>query len=94
MVRRSRLDIYFDILQVMDSGTDKPTRIMYKTNLSWGILQNFFEALIDSGFIKKEIRKMNLRYYITDKGKNALSYHLRSLEGLVKDSFQTAVHNF
>ena len=84
MVRRSRLEIYFDILEVISRGTNKPTRIMYKTNLSWITLQDMFKILIEGSFIKEEKEKNSLRYYINEKGKNALSYHLKSLEGLVK----------
>ncbi len=82
MVRRSRLDIYFDVLDVIDKGTKKPTRIMYETNLGWTSLCNVFETLINSDFIREEKWKNSKRYYITEKGKNALSYHLKSLEGL------------
>jgi len=82
MVRRSRLEIYFDILDVIDRGIDKPTRIMYKTNLSWNSLQDIFATLLKGEFIREEIAKNSKRYYITDKGKRALYYHLKSLEGL------------
>ena len=82
MVRRSRFEIYFDVLKEIDNGTDKPTRIMYKTNLSWTSLLSVFDALINSDFIRKEKKNSSKRYYITDKGRNALSYHLKSLEGL------------
>lgn len=83
MVRRSRLEIYFDVLKAIDNGTDKPTRIMYETNLSWTSVCSVFDALLSSDFIRMEKKKASTRYYITKKGKNALSYHLRSLEGLL-----------
>ena len=57
MVRRSRLEIYFDVLDVNDKGTAKPTRIMYETNLSWTSLCNVFETLINSDFIREQKRK-------------------------------------
>jgi len=84
MVRRSRLEIYFDILDVISRGVTKPTRIMYKTNLSWVVLQEMFVTLIDGGFIKEEKEKGYERYYITEKGKNAFSYHMKSMDGLVE----------
>lgn len=84
MVRRSRLEIYFDILDVINRGINKPTQIMYLTNLSWTVLQDMFETLTNGGFIREDVKKNSKRYYVTDKGKNALSYHLRSLDGLVK----------
>jgi predicted transcriptional regulator len=84
MVRRSRLEIFFDVLAVIDRGVTKPTRIMYKTNLAWTSLQEVFETLIDGGFIQQEAFKNSKRYSITDKGRSALSYHLQSLDGLVQ----------
>jgi predicted transcriptional regulator len=84
MVRRSRLEIFFDVLAVIDRGVSKPTRIMYKTNLSWTSLQEVFETLITGGFVLEEEHKNSKRYSVTDKGRNALSYHLQSLEGLVQ----------
>ena len=88
MVRRSRLELYFDILQIIGSGVDKPTRIMYKSNSSWTVLHDILETLENGGFIKEEIYKKRLSYAITDKGKNALSYHLRSLE-IFNDTIKT-----
>ena len=84
MYRRSRLDIYFDILEVIQRGIQRPTRIMYKTNLSWTTLQEMFNTLIERGFILIEIDGKMKRYSITEKGKRAFSYHQKSLEGLIK----------
>jgi predicted transcriptional regulator len=84
MVRRSRLEIYFDVLKALDKGIYKPTRLMYKANLSWSSLQDTFETLLDGGFMAVELNKKSKRYCITDKGRRALSYHVRSLDGLVK----------
>ncbi len=84
MDRRSRLEIYFDILKVIGRGVDKPTQIMYKANLSWETMQDIFETLIKSGFIQEEIMMNSKRYKVTDKGKGALSYYLKSLDGLVE----------
>ena len=84
MVRRSRLEIYFDVLKVIDKGTDKPTRIMYETNLSWTSLCSVFDTLINSDFIREEKRKSSKRYHITEKGRNALSHHTKSVEGFIQ----------
>ncbi len=84
MVRRSRLEIYFDVLKALDRGVDKPTRLMYRANLSWSSLQETFETLLDGGFMAVEKTKKTKRYRITDKGRRALSYHMQSLDGLVK----------
>lgn len=84
MVRRSRLEIFFDVLAVIERGVSKPTRIMYKTNLSWTSMHDIFETLIEGGFILEEQVGTAKRYFIAEKGQNALAYHLRSLEGLVQ----------
>jgi predicted transcriptional regulator len=83
MVRRSRLEIYFDVLKVINNGVVKPTRIMYKTNLSWFSLQKVFDSMIDGGFIREERFKKSKRYFITEKGRRALSYYTRSLNELL-----------
>ena len=83
MVRRSQLEISFEILDVIHRGTHKPTRIMYGTNLSWIRLTETIKTLIEGGFLREEHESNSSRYYITEKGKNALSYHIKSLEGLV-----------
>jgi predicted transcriptional regulator len=83
MVRRSILEIYFDVLKAIDNGTDKPSRIMYETNLSWTSLCSVFDALIDSNFIRTEKKKSATRYYITEKGRKALSYHMKSIDGFL-----------
>jgi predicted transcriptional regulator len=84
MVRRSKLEIYFDVLAIIDRGFSKPTQIMYKTNLSWSSLQEIFSTLINGNFISEEQKKKTKRYYITDKGKRAIYYHMKSIDGLVK----------
>lgn len=85
MVRRSRLEMCFDVLEVVDNGTDKLTRIMYETNLSWDSLWGVFDTLINSDFIREVKRTSSKRYYITEKGKNALYYHVKSLDGFIQN---------
>ena len=84
MLRRSRLEIYFDILKVLEKGFVKPTAIMYQTNLSWHALQDTFETLVKSGFIKEERMSNRKTYKMTDKGRRALSYYLKASDGLSK----------
>jgi len=82
MVKRSILEIYVDVLKAIDNGTNIPTKIMYETNLSWTIASIVFDSLIKGDFISADKKKLSKLYYTTEKGKNALSYHLKSLEGL------------
>ena len=85
MGRRSRLDIYFDVLEAIGNGIDEPTRIMYDANLSWIVGCNVFDDLIKSDFIREEKEMISARYYLTEKGRNALSYYIEALEGLIQN---------
>jgi len=74
MIKRSRLEIYLDILQTIRSGVQKPTRIMYSTNLSWNPLQEILDSLISQGLIEMREEGNRKRYEITEKGRTALKY--------------------
>jgi predicted transcriptional regulator len=83
MRRRSRLEIYFKVLEVIQRGVDKPTRIMYGSNLSWNAIQEVFEVLVAGGFVSVKKQGKKSRYHITDKGHRAITYYKRSLEDLI-----------
>jgi len=51
MSRRSRFEMYVDILTEIKRGTGLPTHIMYGSNLSWNPLKNTLEKLVAKGFI-------------------------------------------
>lgn len=78
--RRSRLEIYLDILQVVKKGIQKPTRIMYSTNLSWNPLQEILQSMIHQGLIEEKETKNRKRYEITEKGNMALKYFNKTKE--------------
>ena len=80
MSRRSRLDIYFVVLEAIGNGIDVPTRIIYETNLSCEVGYSVFDALTRSGFIREEKEKNSVRFYLTKKGNNVLSYYWKALE--------------
>ena len=80
MSRRSRLDIYFDVLEGIGNGIDVPTRITYEINLSWEVGCDVFDDLIRGGFIGEKKEKNSVRFYLTKKGRNVLSYYLKALE--------------
>ncbi len=82
--RRSKLEIYLDVLRVIKEGVHKPTRIMYGANLSWKPLQQVLRSLLDQGLIL-EIdvsdggdRRTTKHYEITQKGENVLRYFDRA----------------
>jgi len=82
MVRRSRLEIYYDILQAISRGIQKPTRIMYKTNLSWIPLQEILQSLLTQGFIEEKRSEKSRRYEITTKGLDVLNYYEKARKAL------------
>jgi len=72
--KRSRLEIYLDVLQAIKKGVNKPTRIMYRTNLSWTPLQRILNSMISQGLVIKRENKSKKLYEITEKGLNVLRY--------------------
>ena len=76
--RRSRLDIILNILTAVKEGVDKPTRIMYATNLSWKPTQNILETLRRQGLLSNiggdEGKRTKVRYQLTEKGMDVIRY--------------------
>jgi predicted transcriptional regulator len=72
--KRSRLEIYIDILKIISKGSCKPTRIMYSSNLSWKPLKKALESMSEQGLITEEKNGIRSNYYVTDKGKVILNY--------------------
>ncbi|NQT08955.1 hypothetical protein HQ586_07755, partial [Candidatus Bathyarchaeota archaeon] len=70
--RRSKLEITLDVLKAVRDGVDKPTRIMYMTNLSWNPTQELLERLVMGGHLEvteeRTEKRSKKRYVITEKG--------------------------
>ncbi len=79
-MKRSRLEIYLDVLRVIKNGVHKPTRIMYTTNLSWNPLQEILNSLISQDLIVMKDDGSRKRYEITEKGRTALKYFRQTKE--------------
>ncbi|MFH1276069.1 MAG: winged helix-turn-helix domain-containing protein [Candidatus Woesearchaeota archaeon] len=86
--RRSRLELIFDILLAIQNkgGRIKPTHLMYKSNLSHKLLNNYLDELIGKELvmIQEEIVKKkktpNKVVLITDKGLGFLAEFRRMRE--------------
>jgi predicted transcriptional regulator len=82
--RRSKLEIYLDVLWLIKSGTNKPTRIMYGSNLSWKPLQKILDSMTNQGLISeinadnKRDKRTTTTYEITQKGENVVKYFNRA----------------
>lgn len=73
MNRRSRFEIYMDILMALEDGPKNPTRLMYATNLSWAPLQECLRALIMHGSVMESEQTTNRKVYaLTQKGSSII----------------------
>lgn len=72
--KRDRLQIVHDILNVIKdkNGRIKPTHILYKSNLSYQMMEEYLTDLIAKGFIIEIKTKTGKTYALTEKGFNYL----------------------
>lgn len=77
MKKRNKLEIIRDILQVIRnrSGKIKPTHILYKSNLSHQMMEEYLSELISKDFIKELKAPKGKTYSITEKGINYLNQY-------------------
>ena len=80
--KRAKLEIYLDVLRVIKKGTNKPTRIMYKTNLSWKPLMKVLDSLVEQDLVISKKEGNHSIYEITEKGKNILRYFSKAMESI------------
>ncbi len=81
--RRSKLEIYLEVLQIIKGGTSKPTRIMYNANISWQPLMRVLGSMIKQELVRevdvsdtgrKRDRRTTKIYEITMKGEQVVRY--------------------
>lgn len=71
---RSALRIYLDILEtVHDEGNTKPTRILYKANLSHDRLVKYLGELVSKGLLDEKQEDENRYYTLTNSGLDLLN---------------------
>jgi len=75
-MRRSKLEMYIDILKVLaHRGPLKLTHIMYKANVNCSVLKQYLDFLIQQGLVEeKTLGKKRIVYAITEKGLKVLKY--------------------
>ena len=77
--RRSKLEIYIDILRVLARhGPLKLTHIMYKSNVNCTVLKEFLDFLSQQNLIEEQTlhkkKRQKTVYDITERGRMALTY--------------------
>jgi len=81
--RRSRFEIYIDVLKEVKNGAIKPTQIMYGANLSYKPLQGILKSLLDQGLLSENEgdprdKRTKVIYDLTQKGENVVRYYSKA----------------
>jgi len=68
--KRERLQVIYDILEAIKekNGRIKPTHILYKSNLSHQMMDEYLKELIASDFVIESKSKDGKTYSLTQKG--------------------------
>jgi predicted transcriptional regulator len=66
------MEVKLDILLAIKEGAGRPTHIMYRSNLSWSVMQGFIRSLEVQGLIKTEEKERKRKYVLTEKGERVL----------------------
>jgi len=77
--RRSKFQLYVEVLDNIKNGETKPTRIMYSCNLSWKSLKDILHNLTEQELIEerevKSTKRSKKLYHILPKGENVLKFY-------------------
>jgi len=70
--RRSSMEVMCEILEVIASGVERPTHIIYHANISWKVLNGLLKNLLKNDLLTKENDGKRAVYKMTDKGYTVL----------------------
>ncbi|MEM3551270.1 MAG: winged helix-turn-helix domain-containing protein [Candidatus Bathyarchaeia archaeon] len=81
MMRRSKLEMYIDILSVLaHRGPLKLTHIMYKANVTCSVLKEYLDFLMKQNLVEERgVGERRVVYAITQRGITVLK-HFRELK--------------
>jgi len=85
--RRDRIDVIYDILTSIEkeNGNIKPTRLMYKSNLSHKLMKAHIQELLEKKVIEEVTVKEKRFIILTENGKELIN-QLRKMKRFL-DSF-------
>jgi predicted transcriptional regulator len=72
--RRSRLELYLDVLKAIHQGRQAPSRVVYAANLSYDRVINCINFLIDHNLVTQINGTTKKRYVTTERGRNVVKY--------------------
>jgi len=84
--RRDKMEIIFVILNAINIGGCKKTRIMYYANLDWKVFKRYMDFLERYDFVEKD---GNGGYILTNKG-NILLEKLNEVKDILNIDFEHA----
>jgi len=75
-VRRSKLEMYIDILTVLARrGPLKLTHVMYKANVNCSVLKEYLEFLMKQGLVEERmVGKQRVVFAVSQRGITVLKY--------------------
>ena len=89
--RRSRLDICFELMEVIWTKEDiKPTQLMYKANLSWKMLSDLLSYLSERGLVRTSRVGARRTYSLTEEGTSCLRRLHEARQALVPENIHPA----
>jgi len=71
-MKRSGIEILFDVLEEIDNGHHKVSHLMRAANVEYIRLKPLINKLCEHGLVVEERRKKRTEYYLTEKGREAL----------------------
>ena len=78
--RRSRTEMTVDVLRAVRGGAVLPTRVMYRSNLSWSVCQDLLKHLAAKGLLETRAEGERRVIVLTPRGSLALSGYCRAVE--------------
>ena len=66
------MEIMCDVLEVVSSGTERPTHIINRANISWRVLNNCLRNLISKELVSKVNDGKRDIYQLTEQGYSVL----------------------
>lgn len=82
MKKRTRVEIIEEILEMvaMKRGKIKQTHLMYKANLSYKLLKQYVNELIEKGMLEEKKEGSNIFIYLKPRGQEYLQKYRKMKE--------------
>lgn len=91
--KRSRLELYLEVLMAIDRGVSKPTNIMYRCNLSWTNCKEILDFLVRRNLVTVVENNNRKLYRLTENGKELLENFSR-MKYLLKMTGKREIESF